>query len=208
MKAIVRDHAPTVQGRTVATVTASSRLRCCATIGISTSSSRLKLASPCSVTLRPPPSEHLDPKARTLWRLSALLGWLPILLLAVGGTVALWWFDRSWWLIVLPIPAALVTGVFTIWIMPDLTWKHWRYEVGEDEVDLLHGVITRTRTLIPMARIQHVDTRRGPLQRRYGLASVILFTAAGASEIPALADPIAEEVRDRIARLANTREEL
>lgn len=161
-----------------------------------------------TVTLRPPPREHLDPKARTLWRLSALLGWLPILVLAVAGTIALWWFDWSWWLIVLPIPIALLIGVLTILVMPGLTWDHWRYAVGEDEVDLQHGVITRTRTLIPMARIQHVDTRRGPLQRRYGLASVILYTAAGASEIPALADPAAEEVRDRIARLANTREEL
>ena len=160
------------------------------------------------MTLRPPPSEHLDPQARTLWRLSALLGTLPVLVLAVAGTVALWWFDRSWWLIALPIPVALLIGTLTVVIMPGLTWKHWRYEVGADEVDLLHGVVTRTRTLIPMARIQHVDTRRGPLQRRYGLASVILYTAAGASEIPALADPIAEDVRDTIARLANTREEL
>lgn len=160
------------------------------------------------MTLRPSPSEHLDPKARTLWRLSALLGWLPILVLALGGTIALWWFDRSWWLVVPPIPITLVIGVLTIFVMPDLTWKHWRYAVGEDEVDLQYGVVTSTRTLIPMARIQHVDTRRGPLQRRYGLASVILYTAAGANEIPTLADPIAEAVRDRIARLANTREEL
>lgn len=160
------------------------------------------------MTLRPPPSEHLDPKARTLWRLSAVIGMLPILAIAIGGTGALWWFDRSWWLIALPVPAALLIGVLTVVILPGLTWNHWRYEVGEDEVDLQHGVITQTRTLIPMARIQHVDTRRGPLQRRYRLASVILYTAAGASEIPALADPIAEAVRDQIARLANTREEL
>ena len=59
-----------------------------------------------------------------------------------------------------------------------------------------------------MARIQHVDTTRSPLQRRYGLASVILYTAAGANEIPALADPVAESVRFRIAALANTRDDV
>ncbi len=160
------------------------------------------------MTLRPPPGQQLDPKARTLWRLSALVGMLPVVAVALAGTFALWWFDWTWWLIALPIPIALVIGVLTVAVMPDLTWRHWRYEVGDDEVDLQYGVITQTRTLIPMARIQHVDTRRGPLQRRYDLASVILHTAAGANEIPALADPDAEEVRDRIARLANTREEL
>ena len=49
-------------------------------------------------------------------------------------------------------------------------------EVRDGEVDLQRGVLVRTRTLIPMARIQHVDTRRGPLERRFGLATVVLYT--------------------------------
>ncbi|HEV2108316.1 MAG TPA: PH domain-containing protein [Thermomicrobiales bacterium] len=160
------------------------------------------------MALRPPPSEHLDPKARALWRWSGLLGTLPLLGLALVGSAALWWFQLRWWLVALPVMVVLLIGAVSAFVLPGLIWRSWRYEVGQEEVDLQHGVITMTRTLIPMARIQHVDTRRGPLQRHFGLASVILHTAAGASEIPALADPIAEDVRDRIAALANTREEL
>jgi membrane protein YdbS with pleckstrin-like domain len=59
-----------------------------------------------------------------------------------------------------------------------------------------------------MAQIQHVDSRRGPLERRFGLATVILYTAAGANEIPALDDAVAGDVQGRIARLANLNQQL
>ena len=59
-----------------------------------------------------------------------------------------------------------------------------------------------------MARVQHVDTRRGPLQRRPGLSTVVFYTAAGLNEIPQLAQRTATEVRDRIAELTRTADEL
>lgn len=166
-------------------------------------------SAPAAWEPRTPPREHLDPKARTLWRISGLVGTLPLLAVAIAAAVVMRrYFDWDPWVLVLPFVGTVVVGLISAVILPNLTWNHWRYEVGEDEVDLQHGVWTVTRTLVPMARIQHVDTRRGPLERRFGLASVVLHTAAGASEIPALADPVAEAVRDRIALLANTREEL
>jgi len=78
----------------------------------------------------------------------------------------------------------------------------------EDEVDLQHGVLVKTRQLIPMSRIQHVDTRRGPLQQRFGLSSVVFFTAAGSMEIPALSQEHAADVRNRIAALAKVHDDL
>jgi membrane protein YdbS with pleckstrin-like domain len=75
-------------------------------------------------------------------------------------------------------------------------------------VDIQRGVLTITRTRVPMTRIQHVDTRRGPLEQRFGLATVILYTAAGANEIPALDLAVADIVRDRIATLANTHDDV
>jgi membrane protein YdbS with pleckstrin-like domain len=56
--------------------------------------------------------------------------------------------------------------------------------------------------------VQHVDTRRGPLQRRLGLSTVVFYTAAGPNEIPQLAKDTAAEVRDRIAELTRTADEL
>lgn len=56
--------------------------------------------------------------------------------------------------------------------------------------------------------MQHVDTRRGPLQRRLGLSTVVFYTAAGPNEIPQLASGSAAEVRDRIAELTREADEL
>ena len=45
-----------------------------------------------------------------------------------------------------------------------------------------HGHVTRT--LIPMLRVQHVDTTRGPLDQLLGLATVVVHTAAGHDDDP------------------------
>jgi len=42
--------------------------------------------------------------------------------------------------------------------------------------------------------------------RRFGLASVTISTAAGVHEIPALSIEVADELRDKISRLARTYE--
>jgi membrane protein YdbS with pleckstrin-like domain len=157
---------------------------------------------------RPAPSERLDPRARTLWRWVGLIFAASLVLLAALIGVMLVLLDVGALIACLPAVVTLLVASPAAIVVPDLLWRHWRYEIGAEEVDLQHGVITITRTLIPMARIQHVDTRRGPLERRFGLASVVLYTAAGAIEIPALAADVAASVRDRIATLANTRDEL
>ena len=155
------------------------------------------------------PREKLDPRARRVWTLGDLLGAAILTAIAWGVTYGLWRlleFDR-WATIVIPAAFALMLVAWAF-IRPEIEFRQWRFEIREDEVDLLHGVITRTRQVVPMSRIQHVDTTRGPLQRRYGLASVQFFTAAGAMEIPQLSVERAEQVRDQIAALAKVHDDL
>ena len=87
---------------------------------------------------------------------------------------------------------------------PQLRWARWRYEVRDEEVDLRHGAATVVRTMVPMARIQHVETRRTVVSQLFSTATLVLHTAGGAVRIPALDDPVAEALRDRIAELART----
>jgi membrane protein YdbS with pleckstrin-like domain len=92
--------------------------------------------------------------------------------------------------------------------VPELRWARWRYEVRDEEIDLRHGTVRITRTLVPMLRVQHVDTTQGPLDQALGLATVVVHTAAGATTIPALDEGHAARLRDRIAALARTADEL
>lgn len=132
-------------------------------------------------------------------------------LLAVSA-FASWMLVRaagaSLFLGLLPVLVALLLAVMLVAFVPGLRWRRWRYEIREGEVDLQRGIVWVSRTLVPLARIQHVDTRSGPLQRRFGLATVVFYTAAGPNEIPELALPIASGVRDRIAELTREHDEL
>jgi membrane protein YdbS with pleckstrin-like domain len=87
-------------------------------------------------------------------------------------------------------------------VVPLLRWRSWRYEVRDEEIDLLRGAVVVRRTLIPMARVQHVDTQRTPLSDLFELRSVTVHTAAGSHSVPALRPGDAASMRDRIALLA------
>jgi uncharacterized protein len=92
--------------------------------------------------------------------------------------------------------------------LPMLRWRKWRYEVRDEEIDLLRGAIVVRRTLIPMTRVQHVETQRTPLSDLLELRSVTVHTAAGSHSIPALRPSAAGNIRDRIALLARQPDEL
>lgn len=156
-----------------------------------------------------PPKEHLDPRARTMWYVDGAIQLVIWSAIIIAGAWALIRFTpvTDWWVY---LGAGVIVGgslIETI-ITPAWRYRFWRYEIREDEVDLQHGWLVQKRQLIPMSRIQHVDTRRGPLQRRFGLASVVFFTAAGSMEIPALSQDVAANVRDRIADLAKVHDDL
>jgi len=156
-----------------------------------------------------PPKEHLDPRARTMWYVSESIQgaiWV-VIVVAIAGTLLRFTEITRWW-VYLVAGAIIVGSIVETAVSPAWRYRYWRYEIREDEVDLQHGWLVKTRQLVPMSRIQHVDTRRSPLQQRFGLSSVVFFTAAGSLEIPALSQEMAADVRDRIAELAKVHDDL
>ncbi|MBA3380000.1 MAG: PH domain-containing protein [Chloroflexia bacterium] len=156
-----------------------------------------------------PPKEHLDPRARTMWYVSESIQcaiW--VVMVAVVAGVLLRFTEITPWWVWLAAGVIIVGNIAETAITPAWKYRYWRYEIREDEVDLQHGFVVKTRQLVPMTRIQHVDTRRSPLQQRFGLSSVVFFTAAGSMEIPALSQEIAADVRNRIAELAKVHDDL
>src|SRR3954469_1290032 len=149
----------------------------------------------------PEPSRRLAPTARWLWRAQGLLATVGALV-AAGVLMAQAPGGAVW--ILLPLVVAAV-GVIAV---PELRWRRWRYEIRDEEIDLRHGTVRITRTLVPMLRVQHVDTTQGPIDQALGLATVVVHTAAGTTTIPALDALHAGQLRDRIAALARTADEL
>jgi hypothetical protein len=103
----------------------------------------------------------------------------------------------------LPVLVGLY-AVVSIGIRPWVRYRVHRWEVTAETVHTLTGWLTRTWTLVPVARIQTVDVTRGVLQQLYGLASVAVLTASsqGTVRVPHLEVAVAERVAEDLARRA------
>lgn len=104
--------------------------------------------------------------------------------------------------------AAVIVALVGVFAVPQLRWRRWRWELRDEEIDLRHGAVTEIRTIVPMARVQHVDVRRSLVAQNFGMADVVIHTAAGETKLPMLSEADAVEVRDRIADLARSPDDL
>ena len=147
----------------------------------------------------PEPAQRLAPAARWAWRASWLGGCIVagFVLAMVNEALPDGWTAP----LVALLAVVLVVGVA---VVPELRWRRWRWEVREHEIDIQRGVLVLRRTLIPMERVQHVETERGVIGQALDLATVKIHTAAGSHEIPLLTEGDAGRLRQRIAELART----
>ncbi len=80
-------------------------------------------------------------------------------------------------------------------------YRIWGYEVREDSLYLKKGVFTRVRTIVPYARVQHVDTQRSVLERILNLSTLVVYTAGSRGsdvKIPGLKPGVAEKLQDEL----------
>ncbi|WP_432667159.1 PH domain-containing protein [Wukongibacter baidiensis] len=85
-----------------------------------------------------------------------------------------------------------------IFAFPIIEYKEWRYSITDERIDLIYGIFIRKHMVIPISRIQYMDVEQGPINRCYGLVTVIINTAGGVHEIPALTEQEAEKVSSRL----------
>lgn len=161
-----------------------------------------------AATGTPEPSQRLPAAARGYFVVQAL-GWaVPLALGGIWAGAALESGGAPDGLGLALLAGALLVAALGAVPLPLLRYRTWRYEVRDYEIDLLRGALVVTRTLVPMTRVQHVDTRQTVVSQMFQLRSVVVHTAAGAHEIPALLPAQATTIRDRIALLAREPDEL
>lgn len=116
------------------------------------------------------------------------------------------WLLFHWsWAWVLPIAVggiALVVVAFT-----PRRVRAIGYRLRDDDLLVRRGLAWQRFVAVPYGRMQLVDVTRGPLARALGLAELRLVTAAASSTIviPGLPIERAEQLRDRLVELAETR---
>ena len=96
----------------------------------------------------------------------------------------------------------ICAGLLFFW-----TWiffYHWfadrriKFALREQDISLSEGLIFRSVTCQPVLRVQHIEIKRGPVDRMAGLAKLQVFSAGGVAhtfEIPGLPVEQAQKIR-------------
>ncbi|HEX6922698.1 MAG TPA: PH domain-containing protein [Bacillales bacterium] len=158
--------------------------------------------------MRSEPRDRIHRDALNVWRIHGAIWGAAACLAAIGGFAIALNTEMPVWIAIAAACAALIFTYVMVEAVPNISWRRWRYEVRDEEIDLQRGVWVVKRTLIPMVRVQHVDTKQGPILRRYKLSTVTISSAATVHEIPALSETDAAALRDRIAELARVDEDV
>ncbi len=146
--------------------------------------------------------ERLDSRVVVYWLMTGVFGFAVV---AGVGFGVLWMFGDSFpgggqvfW-----VGGAVAAGLLAVWtvIAPSLAYARWRFAISAELLSARYGIIFHEEKAIPISRLQHVDLTRGPIERMFGLATLVVFTAGteGASfRLPGLSVERARELRDLI----------
>ena len=95
----------------------------------------------------------------------------------------------------------LLLALYAIIRVPLRRYQARGYQMGGDRLRVVRGLIFRSDTVVPFGRVQHIDVHQGPIERGYGLATLILHTAGNHNAsvaLPGLGHEDALEMREEI----------
>lgn len=119
--------------------------------------------------------QPLPPRAGTVYRLVGAIG--GGLCSLFGGLVPV--FISSWspWLklaaATVLVSAFIATGVR----LGQRRWLNTAWRLDGQGMAVRRGKLFFSETLVPRSRVQHLDIERGPIERHYGLATLVVHTA-------------------------------
>jgi membrane protein YdbS with pleckstrin-like domain len=149
--------------------------------------------------------QRLDPRSVTVGRIGGYI----VLLILAGFT--------------LPgmITALILEGKLSVWIAtgvvivvlgllsipihfgPLWRYRHTWYRVDAYGIEIGRGRFWHRLITVPHARVQHIDVVRGPIERRFGLATLNIYTAGHAHsevKIEGLSHEAALALRERLVQ--------
>lgn len=100
----------------------------------------------------------------------------------------------------LPI-VAIALGLGTVIFLPSKTYRRLQYRLTDRLLQVTRGWTFHTDTVVPLVRVQHLDVIRGPIDKMFGIATLVVHTAGTHNSIvtvPGLAPDRAAEIRDII----------
>jgi uncharacterized protein len=144
--------------------------------------------------------QQLPLKARGIFILGGAV-WSGLIGSVIAFVVALIAISKYDHWILISVIAVLFALTF-VWfgiLLGRSQWKHTCWCLDEEGLHIRRGRWFRRETLVPHSRVQHLDLERGPLERRRGLATLVVHTAGTRTQavnLPSLLDEQAVALRN------------
>ena len=156
------------------------------------------------LTVAEPPLEPVEPGYKNVLRVRMLLLWVPLTIAAIV-------LDQA----ILPglplygLPSTLIPllGLISVVIAPQRIYRRLHYRLSDRLLQVVRGWLFHTDTVVPLVRVQHLDVVRGPLDKMFGTANLVVHTAGTHNSIvtvPGLAPERAAAIRDIIREHVRT----
>ena len=149
-------------------------------------------------TINAAPIQPVEPAYRHVLRLGAAMFWLPML---VGSLV----LDRLVLndLSIAGLAPVLVglTAFSAILVAPERIYRRLGYSVDGELLRVVRGWLFHSDTIVPFVRVQHIDVKRGPLDKLFGTATLVVHTAGTHNSIvslPGLSPDTSAAIREDI----------
>lgn len=149
--------------------------------------------------------QQVSPKLATARRITLVP--VPALLALAVGAASLLLPVATWQRAALAAAAILALALAAwVWRWSGRNARSWGYLEAEDDLVVTGGVLFRRLVAVPYGRMQFVDVQAGPLDQRFGIASVTLHTASTetAATIPGLPAAEAARLRDRLTEMGES----
>lgn len=131
------------------------------------------------------------------WIFSAIVGVLLLIQLVASLFSGPWRIASS-------LALTVAVSGFLVWLShwwPEISYRHTSYRVDPQGIEIRRGVIWRRTINVPKSRVQHIDVSQGPLQRRYALGTLVIYTAGTVHakvELRGLSHARAMRIRDHL----------
>ncbi len=88
-------------------------------------------------------------------------------------------------------------------ISPYFRFHRYRYCINEDYIDIHEGYIFVERNIVPLERLHKMQTLRGPIDRMFKVAKVVVTTAGGDVTLRFLDEEKAEFIAESLGKRIN-----
>lgn len=142
--------------------------------------------------------QQVEPAYRNVLRVRAAIIWIPVF---IGALV----LDRNLlastpFAGLLPALAGAI-GLSGILVAPNRIYRRLGYAIDGRLLRTVRGWLFHTDTVVPFVRVQHIDVTSGPVDKMFGIASLVVHTAGTHNSVvilPGLLPERAAEIRDAI----------